>query len=75
MNPFLLIYIISAVFVFLVCCYEAYSDYKLGIHLKLTSGILAPLLLIIFPVLNTIVAAWIILCILCDNPTILKGKQ
>lgn len=75
MNPFLLIYIVSAIIVFAVGCYEAYTDYNRGIPIKLTSGILGIVFLTALPVLNTLIVIYIIFSIICDNPTILKGKQ
>lgn len=75
MNPFLLIYIVSGLIVLGVGCYEAYVDYNRGIPIKLTSGILGLTLLTFFPVVNTLIAVYLIFSVICDNPTILKGKQ
>lgn len=74
MNPFLLIYIVSAIIVFAVGCYEAYIDYNRGIPIKLTSGILGLIFLTALPVGNTLIVIYLIFSIICDNPTILKGK-
>lgn len=74
MNPFLLIYIVSGLIVLGVGCYEAYVDYNRGMPIKLTSGILGLVLLTFFPVVNTLIVTYIAFSVICDNPTILKGK-
>lgn len=75
MNILLTIYLVSAIIVFAVGCYEAYTDYNRGIPIKLTSGILGYIFLTSLPAVNTLIVIFLIFYIICDNPTILKGKQ
>ena len=75
MNPFLIIYIVSTMFVFLLRAYETYVNYKRGYDIRLTSDVLGTLLVSMFPVLNTLSLVHYIFCMICDNHIIIKGKK